>query len=210
MPQESWQSVVTPHGKGLPRLQLLQDGGWGAEVRSHLCTKAFKMPRKSGSVESSSWEILHGEKLFRHKFFCTLDLSKCFILILAFSILKRVQGPITVCYHTGYNICKSKMKSQFELENHGNVMKTKETGHSDVVKTFFLRFLSKSASSKTSRILWGILVFGRARGSGTAGLWWFLWLGSDTLSPHSWGKRGCKVSPPFGGPHLPPLSKALK
>lgn len=78
-----------------------------------------------------------GGKLFKHIFFYTLNLSKCLILILAFSILKRVQGPITVCYHTGYNICKSEMKSQFELENHGNVMKTKETGHSDVVKTFF-------------------------------------------------------------------------
>lgn len=29
------------------------------------------------------------------------------------------------------------MKSRFELENHSNVIKTKETGRSNVVKTFF-------------------------------------------------------------------------
>lgn len=110
--------------------------------------------------------------------FLTLDLSECLVLILAFSILKTVQGPITLCYRTEYNICKSKMKSRFELENHSNVIKTKETGHSDVVRTFFLWFLSKSASSKTSLILQGILVFGRAPCSGAAVLLWFLWRGS--------------------------------
>lgn len=70
-------------------------------------------------------------------FFLTSDLSECLLLTLAFSILKTVQSPITVCYCTEYNICKSKMKSRFELENHGRVIKTKETGHSDVVKTPF-------------------------------------------------------------------------
>lgn len=98
------------------------------------------MPR-SGSMESSGCEILRKGKFFKLFLFIflkkTLDLSKCLVLILAFSILKRVQSPITVCYRAEYNICKSKMKSRFELENHGNVIKTKETGHSNVVKTFF-------------------------------------------------------------------------
>lgn len=210
---------LEPWGAGMGFAVAAAHPGWRHTLRwwggSHPLHQGFRGAKLWEHGAQRLWNSPWRKILQTSLFLTTLDLSECLVLILALSILKTVQGPITVCYHTEYNICKGKMKSRFELENHGHVIKTKEMGHSDVVKTFFLWFLSKSASSKTSLILWGGLVLGRAPRSGAAVPWWFLWRGSYTPCPCpqavTWGSS---VSPaltaPQWGPHLNPIFKAFK
>jgi len=163
-------------------------------------------------MESGGCEILRTGKILQ-TFFFNFRFISCLVLILAFSVLKAVQSPLTARYRADDNTRKSKTKSRFELENHGNVIKTKETGHSDAVRTFFLWFLSKPASSKTRLILRGILVFGRAPRPGAAAASWF------APSPRCREMRqGCSASPTlrcpsassWRGPRLTLIFKALK